>query len=225
MLLCIPLALLPARIRYDNRLYFVLTTIWAWALLRVAGIRWTVEGKDNLPSYPNHPSIIVMNHSSAIDISLAEVLAGTYPHAWLLKAEYTRVPLFNILTKRMHVAVKRGTVREAVKALAIYQKILAGGPRHALLFPEGTRHSDGKIHPFLVGFAVLAKRLSRPVVPVVFVGPHKIFPKGSRIIDAGACTVKVIVGRPMRIAADESPQEFAQRVNGWYARRLAKESS
>jgi len=225
MVVCVPLSLLPASIRRDNRRYFFLTTLWNHLLVFVTGIRIRKRGFENLPAYPDSPSIIVMNHTSALDIFLAELIAGSYPHIWIVKDEYRWVPLFNILLHQLHVTVRRNKPRQAARSLARYANLLKGGARHALMFPEGTRHTDGKIHDFLIGFAVLAKKLDRPVIPVLFTGLADIFPRGSLLIHSKAHEVNIIIGKPMHIGKDESVNDFRARVKQWYKRELVRARS
>lgn len=215
-LLCIPFALLPKSIRYENRFYFFLTMVWTKLLVWSAFLDVKIEGKENLPKFPNSPAIIVANHSSSLDIFLLEALLGTYPHMWLTKDLYAKVPLFNILVKRMHVPVKRENPRDAIRSLFKAYEIARDKKNHIILFPEGKRYDDGKVHQFLSGFAVLAKKLKRPVIPVFIDGVYKIFPKKRLIIDSRASQVKLIIGKPFFYKKDETEKEFVNRIRDWF---------
>lgn len=221
-LLCIPLTYLPAPKRYTNRLYFFLTTVWNKLLLIFSFIHIKVRGEEHLPKFPDAPAIIICNHTSALDIFALEHLVGTYPHIWLTKASYTKIPLFSILLKRMHVPVERDNALAAGKAFLKIYKQAKGLSSHIMLFPEGRRHSDGKIHEFNHGFALLAKKLNRPVIPVKITGLHEIFPKGTALrankfpIDYHAARPTLTVGKPMVIQENESIDDFAHRVREWY---------
>jgi len=217
-LLCLPLVFLPERWRFDNRFYFFLTTLWNKALFFLSGVRCTILGKSNFPSYPEQPSIVIMNHTSSLDISVLEMLIGSYPHVWMSKQAYGKVPLFGILLRRMHVLVRRSSPREAIRALLTLQNRVKNHARHAVMFPEGTRHDDGKIHRFHSGFAHLAHRLSRPVIPVIVVGLEKIMPRGGFYVDSKAAHVTISVGQPMHTHEGESVEEFKGRVQEWYER-------
>jgi 1-acyl-sn-glycerol-3-phosphate acyltransferase len=218
-LLCIPLTFLPLKNR-RSRLYFFLTDFWSKMLVFWSFLIVKTKGEENLPKFPQQPAIFVMNHASAIDIFLAEDLLGTYPHIWMSKHEYSKIPLFGILMKRMHVPVNRENPRAAVKALIkTYEQAKFSGA-HVLMFPEGTRYSDGKVHDFLPGFAVLAKKLNRPVIPVAIHESHKIFPKNSFLIDPRAADIKIEVGQPLNLQENESEKEFVERVRGWFVQRF-----
>lgn len=179
-----------------------------------------IRGEESLPKFPEKPAIFVMNHTSALDIFLIEELLGTYPHIWMSKHEYSKIPFFGILMRRMHVPVNRENPREAVKALIKTYELAKLSGAHILMFPEGTRYSDGKVHDFLPGFAVLAKKLNRPVIPVAIHETHKIFPKDSFLIDPRAADIKIEVGQPLSLQVNESEKEFVKRVQEWFIQRF-----
>lgn len=214
-LICLPITFLPQKIR-RNRLYFFLTTIWSKLLVLSTFIKVKIENKNNLPKYPKDPAIFVMNHASAVDIYLVEILLKTYPHIWISKDSYGKIPLFGTLMKRMHILVRRENPRLAIKALLDAYKLAKDKPIHILLFPEGTRYDDGKVHDFLPGFAILAKKLNRPVIPVKIEGTNKIFPKKQFLIDSKASRVKLIVGEPFYYNEGEAEKDFVVRVKSWF---------
>jgi len=219
-ILCIPFALFPKSIRYDNRFYFFLTTIWNKLLLFFSFIQVEIEGKDNLPKYAHNPSIIIANHSSSLDIFLLESIVTSYPHIWLTKDIYSKIPFFNILVKKMHISVKRDNPISAVRSLYKVYDLAKGGARHVIMFPEGKRYSDGKVHNFLPGFAILSKKLKRPVIPVAISGLHKIFPKKQLLIDSRASKVKLVIGKPFFYEKGESEKEFIKKIHDWFAQKL-----
>ena len=122
--------------------------------------------------------------------------------------------------KRFHVLVKRENPRNAIRALFKAYDLAKDKPIHILIFPEGKRYSDGKIHNFLPGFAVLAKKLNRPVIPVKIEGTNKILPKKQFIIDSNASHVKLIVGKPFWYQKDETEKEFVARVRDWFSHSI-----
>lgn len=218
-LLCIPITFLPQEKR-RSRVYFFLTYIWGKMLVFWSFLVVKTSGEDLLPNFPEIPAIFVMNHASALDIFLVEELLGTYPHIWMSKHEYSKIPVFGILMRRMHVSVKRENPREAIRALIKTCELAKLSGAHVLMFPEGTRYNDGKVHDFLPGFAVLAKKLNRPVIPVAIHETHKIFPKDSFLIDPRAADIKIEVGQPLRLQENEAEKEFVKRVQAWFVQRF-----
>lgn len=213
---CLLLALLPKHIRYDNRLYFILTTGWNKLLVFFSFIELKVHGREHMPHYPHAPSIIVLNHISALDIPLAELVVGSYPHIWFSKEEYRKIPLFGILLHRMHVLVKRDSPRAALTSLHTAYTLAHNNNRHIIMFPEGTRSADGSLGKFFSGFAILAKKLNRPVIPVAIINADKIMPKQSYLINPRAAKVHLIIGKPMHCGSDETADQFVERVHEWF---------
>ena len=219
---CFFLALLPRSIRYDNRLYFFLTSWMSRLMMWATFIDVKVTGLQHIPQYPHTPAIIIGNHMSAFDIPLLEMIIGSYPRVWMSKVGYLKVPLMAFLLRRMHVCVDKTSGKDARSALISMLGLIKNSNRHAVLFPEGTRHADGKVHDFFAGFALLAQKLNRPVVPVVITGMHKIFPKKSLLIDSSACTVTIHVGKPMYCSENMETADFVAQVQRYYQTELEK---
>jgi len=219
---CVPLACLPAKIRYDNRVYFFFSTIVSHMTLAVTFIRIKVRGRHNLSHYPESPSIIIANHASALDIPLLEIIAGTYPHVWFSKVEYLKVPCFGFLLKRMHVTVDRTRETSAGRAFVKAYQLVKNHARHVLVFPEGTRHRDNNIHDFNEGFALLAKKLQRPVIPVIISGVAHAFPAKSFLIDSSSGPITLSIGKPMVCGHDELVEDFVKRVHTFCQEELER---
>jgi len=64
-----------------------------------------------------------------------------------------------------------------------------------MVFAEGTRSPDGKIHPFKKGGFVLAIDYGLPILPITINGSRKVLPKGSVVFTPGE--IDVIVGDPI----------------------------
>ena len=83
-----------------------------------------------------------------------------------------------------------------------------------IIFPEGGRYSDGKVHDFLWGFAIIARKTGRPVVPVLIVDTYKVYPMGSFFVNYSP--IKVIIGKPFVMLEQESDEAFIKRVHAWF---------
>lgn len=173
-------------------------------------------GEENLPKYPDAPSIIVLNHTSCLDIFIVESIMSGHPHIWLVKDTYAKIPLFSILVNRMHIPVPRKNTQAAGRALLRAYKQARNTKSHIILFPEGTRHNDGKVHKFNAGFALLAKKLNRPVIPIKLTGFDKIMPKNTIFFDYHATQPTMTIGKPMVIGNNESIENFTQRVQDYF---------
>ncbi len=219
MPLALLLSLIPEGLRF-NRFYYFVTYIWNRLLLFFTFTLIKIEGAENLPSSSSHPVIFVMNHSSALDISIGEYVAGSRPHLWISKMSYGRIPFGGFLLRRMYVLVDRKNHRDVIKALVRALNLAKTHNLDIILFPEGTRSNDGKVGKFLDGFSLFAKKLQRPVIPVAIKGANKIMPKNSWIINARASDVKLIIGKPFIMKKDEKERDFSLRVQKWFEGEL-----
>ena len=85
-----------------------------------------------------------------------------------------------------------------------------------MIFPEGTRHVDGRVHAFHQGFAFLAKKLNRPVIPIAISGMDKMYPRGSKIIDSSCKKVIITIGEPIKMPVGETIEDFVHTVHRWF---------
>jgi long-chain acyl-CoA synthetase len=66
-----------------------------------------------------------------------------------------------------------------------------------LVFPEGERTPDGRLHPFRKGLAVMVQELAVPVVPVAISGLDRVLPRGALWPKRGR--VVVSFGQPLHL--------------------------
>jgi 1-acyl-sn-glycerol-3-phosphate acyltransferase len=217
----IVLALFPRSRRYDSRLYFAIGSTIGWLIVKTTFIKTIITGRHHLPRYPDQPALIIANHASALDIPIIEIVAGSYPHVWMSKAEFSKIPIFGFLLRRMHVLVDTDNNKNARTALVHLYGLLKNSQRHALIFPEGTRYDDGQIHQFYSGFALLAQKLGRPVIPVVISGLHKAFPKKSLVIDSSGAPVKINIGKPIFYTDSTTTEDFVKQVQTYFEQTIS----
>ena len=101
--------------------------------------------------------------------------------------------------------------REAAQA-AIEQMTQAMGAHNSLIvFPEGTRSTDGEIGPFRSGLFHLSK--ARPdveLIPVYLQNLNRILPKGELL--PVPMLSRVVFGAPLANLADEDKETFLTRA-------------
>ena len=211
-LVILPITFLPPSWRYQGRFFYRLTSWWSGLCLWIAGLSVSVVDAHNLPAAP---AVIVMNHGSALDIFLAEKLLSDAPRMWLSKDEYKKTPLLNWILHRMHVTVDASSPTKAAQSLKTLHKKAADHGAHVLLFPEGGRFSDGKIHRFFKGFSLLSSLLKRSVVPVYIQNAAQAFSKENLLV-RHAVPLTLVVGTPMVRRVGESHDDFAIRVRRWF---------
>ena len=106
------------------------------------------------------------------------------------------------------VFVDRANHREAVRSLDEAGEQIRGGIS-IIVFPEGTRSDDCKVHPFKKGPFALAMKARVPVVPVAIEGSGALMPKNSWQITPGP--IRVRVGKPIAPEHFENNRELLIR--------------
>lgn len=145
----------------------------AWCRLQ---FRFRVEGAEHEPA--DGPVLVIANHTSAADPVLVAV-ALRRRVLTMGKEELFRVPVLAWWLRSLGgFPVRRGEPdRQALRHAAA--ELARGGA--VVIFPEGTRSTDGRLQPAEPGAALLALRSGAPVLPVAVVGAHRVLPKGARL--------------------------------------------
>jgi 1-acyl-sn-glycerol-3-phosphate acyltransferase len=181
-----PVLLLYAFISGDiNPLYHISNGLAIFGV-RMVGVRIAVRGMENLQAGRNY--IFMANHSSNLD---PPVLLPTIPGrcSVLVKKEVFRVPILGTGMKMTSlVPVDRSDRESAIESVNAAIAVLRQG-LHMLIFPEGTRSSDGRLLPFKKGPFHLAIDSGVFVVPVTILGTFELWPKTRFALRPGTATV------------------------------------
>lgn len=147
---------------------WTVTRAGARSLLRLAGTRLTIHGRENLPA-PNTPCVIVANHASYLD-GLAFMAACPQPCRFVAKAELLRNPWARIfLTKLGTEFVERFDVEQGLLDAGRIADS-AGAQQPLVIFPEGTLYRMAGVHEFHMGAFLAAAKAGLPVLPVTLGG-------------------------------------------------------
>jgi 1-acyl-sn-glycerol-3-phosphate acyltransferase len=123
--------------------------------------RWRIEGVENIPQ--SGGAIISPNHMSFFDPPLTGS-AMKRPLYFMAKKELFDIPLFGWAISRTNAfPVKRGSQDMAAmrRAFSLLKEC------HLLLmFPEGTRSTDGKMGKAISGAGMVACNAQVPLIPV-----------------------------------------------------------
>ncbi len=163
-----------------------LASPWSRLLLFFAGAKIEYRGLENIIS--GRPVVFASNHLSWLDIW---VLAPVLPldTKFIAKASLFKVPFLGWSMRRGgFIPIDRGRTREAVGSLRrAIDKIRAGVP--VIIFPEGTRSSNGSLGQFKKGAFHLAHKAEVPIIPIAIDGSWDIFRPGSKHIIPGRVCV------------------------------------
>ncbi|HJW76442.1 MAG TPA: lysophospholipid acyltransferase family protein, partial [Thermoleophilia bacterium] len=180
---------LPVYVPEDPWFYKVARVVLPTTLAQLFHLR--ASGTEHLP--PQGPAIIVINHQSEFDPPFIGV-AFQRPLRYMAKSELFGHPWFRWLIEHLGAfPIYRGEGdREALRRSL---EVLAAG-QVLLMFPEGTRFTDGRVHEFLPGVGLIALRSGAPVIPAAMKSTELIrgdgrLPRLSR--------VRLIAGPPVAL--------------------------
>ncbi|HQC45512.1 MAG: lysophospholipid acyltransferase family protein [Myxococcota bacterium] len=159
----------------SKRVAFWYGTIWAWVMCRLNFTPVKVVNRHKAASKQAY--VMMLNHRSQMDI------IAFYGHwhkqfLWVMKAELRKVPIIGWYTSRMGcLFLNRSKPELAMKQLLEAKPLLEKGIS-IMIFPEGTRSSDGKTGPFKKGGFVLAIESKLPILPISISGSREGLPPG-----------------------------------------------
>jgi len=132
----------------------------AWVL---AGVRYRLEGLENLPA---GPVILAAKHQSAWDTFMFHRLLDD--PAYVLKRELLRIPLVGWYMRATGmIGVDRSAGASALKNMLRSCGAVLDAGRQVIIFPEGTRAAPDEHRPYHPGVAALYQAFPKvPVVPV-----------------------------------------------------------
>jgi 1-acyl-sn-glycerol-3-phosphate acyltransferase len=168
--------------------------------------RLRISGGGNVPG--NGSFVLAANHSSHLDaLALLSALPlrslhRAYPVAAsdYFGANRLRLICTTIVANVMLFDRDAG----GVDGLRRCRRLLDGGDSVLLIFPEGTRSSDGSIGVFRRGIGRLLAGTTHPVVPCHIDGTFRAWPRGRAV--PRPSRVRIDVGRPRRYE-DVPPNE------------------
>jgi 1-acyl-sn-glycerol-3-phosphate acyltransferase len=135
--------------------------------------RYRFRGKGHVPA--SGPVLLVSNHQSNLDPVLVG-LACPRQLKYLARQGLSFWP-FSLWIRSLG-AVPIDRERGAIGGIRVTLDLLKKG-NAVLVFPEGSRTPDGKLHEFLPGFCLLARRSGATIVPVAIDGAFGALPRGS----------------------------------------------
>jgi len=171
---------------------YVARTLFSRGLLRIAGVKISVSGVENIPK--NKPAIYVANHCSHIDIGVLCRVAPVNLH-FIGKKELAWIPIVGwYMFIAGHIFIDRRNRRKAVTSLKTAALKIKSG-KNVIMFPEGTRSKDGQLGTFKSGAFHLALDAGVNIIPIHINGTHGVWPATNNTITPGPITVHV--GKPI----------------------------
>jgi 1-acyl-sn-glycerol-3-phosphate acyltransferase len=191
LILAIPIIIAGLLSRTGN-LAFSISKIWAYTMLAVSFVRTEIKNREKI--LPGTSYIIISNHQSLYDI-IALVTALGIQYRWFIKKEVLKIPLFGYgLYASRNIFIDRSNTAKAIESINKGIDRLPKGVS-VMVFAEGTRSPDGRIHEFKKGGFVTAVRRKIPILPVTVNGSRRVLPKGSLNWKPGK--IQVVIGDPI----------------------------
>jgi 1-acyl-sn-glycerol-3-phosphate acyltransferase len=189
---------------------------WSRWGLRMAGVRVEVEGEERIPE---GPVIFMGNHQGNFDI-LSLTVAIPRRFSWLAKEELFRVPFFGGAMRRAgYISIDRSDGRRALRSIEEAARTIRSGVS-VVIFPEGTRTTDGNLLPFRKGGFLLAAKAGVPVVPFTINGSMNVNPRNR--LELYPAPISITFGDPIPTSGEGEFRraELPERVRGAISARL-----
>jgi 1-acyl-sn-glycerol-3-phosphate acyltransferase len=191
--------------------------LWARLILRTTGVRVRASGIEHLD--PAGSYVVVSNHQSIYDIP---VVFDTLPLQLRIvaKASLGRFPFLGWHLRRTgHLLVRRES--PGVDVLERMARLAGGGGTSLVVFPEGTRSSDGRVGSFKGGPFLIAIASGLPVLPVSIVGSRHVMMKGRLMTCPGEVDLAVHEPIPTLGLERDDARALANRARDIVARGVA----
>jgi 1-acyl-sn-glycerol-3-phosphate acyltransferase len=170
-----------------------ISRFWGRLIMRTCGVKVEIEGREHLAGLKSY--ILVSNHQSFFDIFAICAWMPGEPR-FVAKQELGKIPVLGLAMRRSgHVMIDRARGGQAIrKAIKVARDGFS-----IVVFAEGTRSSDNRVHPFNDGAAWLAIATRQPCVPMAISGTASFFPRGARIVRPGR-RMRMAIGPPVDAA-------------------------
>jgi 1-acyl-sn-glycerol-3-phosphate acyltransferase len=175
------------------------------------GIRYQVQGQENLPVGETSPAILLVKHQSTYETFLMPAIMP-HPLAYVFKKELLYVPFFgwSIGSLDMIHIDRSQRAKAFAKVVEQGQSLLDRGV-WVIMFPEGTRIPRGERGSYKTGGTRLAIATGAPVIPIAVTSakcwPRKAFIKTPGVVD-------VSIGKPIPSVGRDA-EELMREVETW----------
>lgn len=180
---------------------------WSRFVFWGVGIHVTMTGTEHIPK--DTAVIFAANHQSTMDIP---AMFGYLPVDFRIMAKKI---LFQIPFLGWHlylagnIAIDRKNPKKAFRGVLQATSVIKKGVS-LLVFMEGTRTRDGKLHRFKRGSFTLARKLGAPILPVAIQGTFDLMPAGSWTSRGGPVEIKIL--EPIPVSPDSAPGVLSAQV-------------
>ncbi len=165
--------------------------------------RAEVVGHEKVPA--SGPLLIAANHQSFLDPPAIGCFVRTRHLNFVARGGLFGFAPFAWLISLLNALPIRGDGSDASAIKETLRRLAQG--RAILIFPEGSRTPDGKMHDFKRGVALLVKKARCPVVPAAIEGAYEAWPISRGVPRLMGQRIRVVYGDP--IAYDDLMKDGA----------------
>jgi 1-acyl-sn-glycerol-3-phosphate acyltransferase len=175
------------------------------------GIRYQVQGQENLPVGETSPAILLVKHQSTYETFLMPAIMP-HPLAYVFKKELLYVPFFGWSIGSLDmIHIDRSQRAKAFAKVVEQGQALLDRGVWVIMFPEGTRIPRGERGIYKTGGTRLAIATGAPVIPIAVTSakcwPRKAFIKTPGVVD-------VSIGKPIPSVGRDA-EELMREVEAW----------
>lgn len=181
---------------------------WAWLILKTTGVRVRVAGLEHVDSHRSY--VVAANHQSIYDIP---IIFTTLPLQLRIVAKESlgRIPFLGWHLQRTgHLLVDR---KNPGAGILKRMGTLVAAARSVIVFPEGTRSTDGTVGRFKGGIFLLAIDSSLPVLPVSIARSRFVMMKGQLMVRPHEVSVTIHPAITTEGITREHARDFAAEVH------------
>ncbi len=177
----------------------------------IMGIRYEIQGQDNLPVGETSPAILLVKHQSTYETFLMPAIMP-HPLAYVFQKELLYVPFFGWSIGSLDmIHIDRSQRAKAFAKVVEQGKALLDRGVWVIMFPEGTRIPRGERGSYKSGGTRLAIATGAPVIPIAVTSakcwPRKAFIKHPGVVD-------VSIGKPISSEGRDA-DELMREVETW----------
>ena len=178
-----------------------------------------IRVKNKIPN--NQTYIVMMNHASFADVFFSiQPLKGKYTA--ILASFNFKIPIWGTMLRFFKaIPVYRKDKIKAIQAIKHAETIIKDLKYHVVIFPEGTRTTDGKLQKFKKGGFHMAINSQVPIIPIAVKGGFNYKPKTRWYIKPSIIDIEV--GNPIDVSKytvndidsliDDTRKEFLKLLN------------
>ncbi|MEO1334395.1 MAG: lysophospholipid acyltransferase family protein [Myxococcota bacterium] len=169
-------ALLPwrlARIKFTNHI----GTVAGSGIMWITGCPVEVVGHEKVRT--DRPVIYAANHTSIYD-AFTSLWLSPLKTVGVAKREIIYYPFYGLLwVLSGHLRIDRAKTAKGKASLRAGGEFIRRNGLHVYMFPEGTRAPNGRLKPLKKGIVHLALQTGLPIMPVITLGAHRAWDKGT----------------------------------------------